>query len=129
MKKIIAPAIFAGLLMLTSNLYAESTQPLNDDIRGEWILEYTKKSGRVEDLLPREDTWVFKKDKVTIKHIPRDGGYYDQLPVNYEMKDGKLKVGILGRMGRFDTFALLEKDDKHMTLKTRYGDIYQFVKK
>jgi len=129
MQKIIVPAIFSSLLMFTSSSYAESTLPLNDDIRGAWVLKYTKKSEKVDDLFPREDIWVFNDNKVTIKHIPRNGSYYDQLPVSYEMKDGELKVGILGRAGKFDKFSLLNKDEKNMTLKTRYGDIYQFIKK
>ncbi len=129
MKKRIVLAIFSGLFMFTSYLHAAPVLPVNDDIQGTWILKYTKKSEKVGDLFPREDIWVFKNNKVTIQHIPRNGSYYDQLPVTYEMKDGELKVGILGRAGRFDKFSLLKKDEKSMTLKTRYGDIYQFIKK
>lgn len=129
MKKIIVPAIFSSLLIFTSNVYAESTPSLTDDIRGEWILEYTKKSEKAEDLLQREDTWIFTDDQVTITHIPRNGSYYDQLPVNYEIKDGELKVGILGRAGKFEKFSLLEKDENNMTLKTQFGGIYKFIQK
>ena len=129
MKKLIVTAVFSSLLMLTSNSYAESTPLLTDDIRGEWVLEYTKKSEKSEDLFEREDTWKFTDDKVIITHIPRNGSYYDQLPVNYEIKDGEIKISILGRTGKFDKYTLLAKDEKNMTLRTKYGDIYKFMQK
>ena len=114
-------------LIFSNNAYAE---PLtNQNIQGTWALEYTKKSEKSEELLPREDTWVFNNSTVTIKNIPREGSYYDQLPVNYENDKLKLKVAILGRAGKFDSFSVISKDEKNMTLKARFGDIYQFTKK
>jgi hypothetical protein len=35
----------------------------------------------------------------------------------------------LGRSDKFDVFSLVEKDDKGMTLKGKFGDIYHFIKK
>ncbi len=66
--------------------------------------------------------------KVTILHIPRDGKFYDQPPVNYEIEDGKLKVALVGN-NRFDVFSLVEKDAKSMTLKGKFGGYYYFTKK
>ena len=129
MKKTIAGAILSSILLMSSNGYAESTAPLNQDIQGTWVLEFTKRSEKSEEKFEREDTWTFNNGKVIISHIPRDGGYYDQLPVNYEIADNKLKIAILGRSGRFDKFTLINNDQKNMTLKAVYGDIYQFVKK
>ena len=128
MKKINVLAILSSILIFSSNVYAE---PLtNENIQGSWRLEYTKKSEKSEELLPREDTWVFNNNgTVTIKNIPREGSHYDQLPVNYEIENGKLKVALLGRSGKFDSFTVINKDEKNMILKARFGDIYQFKKK
>jgi len=128
MTKINVVAILSSILIFSSNVYAE---PLtNQNVQGTWTLEYTKKSEKSEELLPREDTWVFNDNgTVTIKNIPREGAYYDQLPVNYEVESDQLKVAILGRSGKFDTFSVINKDEKNMTLKARFGDIYQFIKK
>ena len=128
MTKINIVAILSSILIFSSNVYAE---PLtNQNVQGNWTLEYTKKSEKSVELLPREDIWVFNDNgTVTIKHIPREGTYYDQLPVNYEVESDKLKVALLGRSGKFDTFSVINKDEKNMTLKARFGDIYQFIKK
>ncbi|MBE0471711.1 MAG: lipocalin family protein [Methyloprofundus sp.] len=128
MKKINVVAILSSILIVSNNVYAE---PLtNQNVQGTWSLEYTKKSEKSQELLPREDTWVFNDNgTVTIKNIPREGTYYDQLPVSYQVENDKLKVAILGRSGKFDNFSVLSKDEKNMTLKARFGDIYQFIKK
>jgi len=128
MTKLNLAAILSSILVFSSNVYAE---PLtNQNVQGTWSLEYTKKSEKSKELLPREDTWVFNDNgTVTIKNIPREGTYYDQLPVSYEVESDKLKVAILGRSGKFDSFSVLNKDEKNMTLKARFGDIYQFIKK
>jgi len=123
-------AILSTVLVFSSNTYAESTPLTDENILGTWALEYTKKSEKSEELLPREDNWTFSGNgTVTIKHIPREGDYYDQLPVNYEIKGDKLKIAILGRSGKFDSFSLVNKDESNMILKARFGDIYQFIKK
>jgi hypothetical protein len=129
MKKITVSAILSSVLLFNGNLYAESTSLTNQNIQGSWTLEYTKKSKKSEEKIKREDTWVFGKSTVTIKHIPRDGSYYDQTPVSYEIEGDKLKVSMVGRAGKFDSFSLVNKEEKIMTLKARFGDIYQFIKK
>lgn len=130
MKKINVIAIVSSILIFSGTIYAESTSLTNQNILGTWKLEYTKKSEKSEDTYNREDTWVFnKKGKVIIKNIPREGGNYDQLPVDFEIDGGILKIAILGRAGKFDTFTLVSKDEKKMILKARFGDIYQFKKK
>jgi len=129
MKQITVAAILSSTLLFSGNLYAESTLLTNQNIQGSWTLEYTKKSEKSEETIKREDTWIFNNKTVAITHIPRDGSYYDQTPVNYEIEDGKLKVSILGRAGKFDSFSVVNKEEKIMTLKARFGDIYQFIKK
>ena len=109
--------------------FADVPLQSGDEIQGSWKLEYTKKSASASDTIKREDTWAFNAGKVTITHIPRDGTYYDQTPVNYEVENGKLKISLLGRSDKFDVFSLVEKDDKTMTLKGKFGDIYHFIKK
>ncbi len=129
MKKINLSMALSGFLLLSGNVYAESMPLTDQNIQGSWVLDYTKKSEKSQETSAREDTWIFNNGKVTITHIPRNGSYYDQLPVNYEIKDGKLNVAILGRAGRFDKFSVVNKDENNMTLKATYGDIYQFIKK
>jgi hypothetical protein len=129
MKIITVAAILSSTLLFSGNLYAESISLTNQNIQGSWALEYTKKSEKSEEKIKREDTWVFDKSTVTIKHIPREGSYYDQAPVSYEIEGDKLKVSIVGRAGKFDSFSLVNKEEKIMTLKARFGDIYQFIKK
>jgi len=127
MKKITVATILSSVLLISGNVYAESTTLTDQNIQGSWVLEYTEKSGQT---VKREDTWVFNDNgTVTIKHIPREGGYYDQSPVNYEIEDDKLKVSILGRAGKFDKFSVINKEEKIMRLKARFGDVYQFIKK
>ncbi|GAB4271161.1 MAG: hypothetical protein Kow0065_20840 [Methylomicrobium sp.] len=104
--------------------------PLESDqgIQGGWKLEYTKSSADAKESIKREDTWTFNSGKVTITNIPREGTYYNQPPVNYVIEDGKLKISLLGRPSRFDEFSLVDLSEKSMTLKGKYGDIYQFKK-
>jgi hypothetical protein len=128
MKKINVAAILLILSAFTSAVYADVTLESKSEVEGTWKLQYTKNSLTDKEALNREDTWVFKDGKVTILHIPRDGKYYDQPPVNYEIENGKLKVALVGN-GRFDIFSLVEKDDKAMTLKGKFGGYYYFVKK
>lgn len=129
MKKINLAAILLGLSLLAPSVYAEVTLKSPDDVQGTWRLDHTKKSIDSSETIKREDTWDFKDGKVTILHIPRDGSYYDQIPVEYQVEDGKLKISLLGRSDKFDVFTLMEKDDKAMTLKGKYGDVYFFIKK
>ena len=129
MKKINLAAFFVGLSIFSCLVNADVPLQSNADINGSWKLEYTKKSANTDETLKREDTWAFSDGKVTITHIPREGTYYDQTPVDYVIENGKLKISVLGRPDKFDIFSLVEKDDKNMTLKGKFGDIYHFNKK
>ena len=116
------------LSVFTSTAYADITLQSKEEVEGTWKLQSTKNSLTDKQAIDREDTWVFKDGKVTILHIPREGKFYDQPPVNYEIEDGKLKVALVGS-NRFDVFSLVEKDDKSMTLKGKFGGYYYFIKK
>jgi hypothetical protein len=116
------------LSVFTSAVYADITLQSKEEVEGTWKLQHTKNSLTDKESIEREDTWVFKNGKVTILHIPRDGKYYDQPPVNYEIEDGKIKIALVGS-NRFDVFSLVEKDDKSMTLKGKFGGYYYFNKK
>ncbi len=129
MKKINLAALFCGLSLFSGLLYADIPLKSNADVQGSWKLEYTRKSATSTENMKREDTWTFNDGKVTITHIPREGTYYDQSPIGYEVEDGKLKIALIGRPDKFDLFSLLEKTDKNMTLKGKFGDIYYFIKK
>ncbi|MFZ2169518.1 MAG: hypothetical protein WAW61_07765 [Methylococcaceae bacterium] len=128
MKQINLAAIILGLSIFVSAVYADVTLQSKEEVEGTWKLQSTKNSLTDKQAIDREDTWVFKDGKVTILHIPREGAYYDQPPVPYEIQDGKLKVAIIGG-SRFDLFTVVEKDDKSMTLKGKYGGYYYFIKK
>lgn len=128
MKKINLAAAILGLFIFGSTVYADVTLQSKDEVQGAWKLQYTKNSLTDKQAIDREDTWVFKDGKVNILHIPREGTYYDQPPVPYEVEDGKLKIAIIGG-SRFDLFTVVEKTDKNMTLKGKYGGYYYFTKK
>lgn len=129
MKRIKLASMLLGLSLFATAVFAEVTLQSKDDVVGAWKLDHTKKNAASQEDIKREDTWTFKDGKVTITHIPRDGIFYDQLPVVYEVEDGKLKISHLGRADKFDVFSLVEKDEKKMTLKGKFGDIYFFNKK
>ena len=128
MKKINLTAVLLGLSIFGSVVYADVTLQSKEEVEGTWKLQSTKNSLTDKQAIDREDTWVFKDGKVTILHIPREGSYYDQPPVAYEVEDGKLKVAIIGS-SRFDLFTVVDLDDKNMTLKGKYGGYYYFNKK
>lgn len=128
MEKINLSLFLLGLTVFASFAYAENAFKNSEQIEGTWKLEYTKRSMDESETIKREDTWKFKDGKVTITHIPREGSYYDQAPVDYKIEDGILKISILGRANRFDVFSLVKMDNNYMTLKAKYGSIYQFRK-
>ena len=126
--KQITLAVLLGLSLFAGTVYADVTLQSKEEVQGVWKLQSTKNSLNDKQAIDREDTWVFKDGKLTILHIPREGTYYDQAPVNYELEDGKLKVAIIGS-SRFDLFTVVEIDDKNMILKGKYGSYYYFNKK
>jgi hypothetical protein len=128
MKKINLATVLLGLLMFGSAVYADVTLQSKEEMEGTWKLQTTKNSLTDKQTIDREDTWVFKDGKVTILHIPREGKYYDQPPVDYQIEDGKLKIALVGN-SRFDLFTVVEKNDKNMTLKGKFGGYYFFDKK
>ena len=128
MKQIVIATAFLGLLVFGSAAYADVVVQAKEEVEGTWKLETTKNSLTDRRPVTREDTWEFKDGKVTILHIPREGTYYDQPPVNYAVENGKLKVDVLGG-SRFEMYTVVEKDDKKMTLKGKFGDYYFFEKK
>jgi hypothetical protein len=128
MKKINLAAMLLLLSAFASAVYADITLQSKEEVEGTWKLDHTKNSLADKESIPRVDTWVFKDGKLTILNIPREGKYYDQPPVNYEIENGKLKIALVGS-GRFDIFSLVEKDDKGMTLKGKFGGYYYFIKK
>ena len=128
MKKINLAAVLLGLSVFGSAVYADVTLQSKEEVEGTWKLKSTTNSLNDKQAVNREDTWVFKDGKVTILHIPREGTYYDQPPVNYDIEDGKLKVAVVGS-NRFDIYTVVEINDKNMTLKGKFGGYYYFDKK
>lgn len=128
MKQINMAAVLLSLSLFGSTVYADVTLQSKEEVQGTWKLQSTKNSLNDKQAIDREDTWVFKEGKLTILHIPREGKYYDQPPVDYQVEDGKLKVALVGS-NRFDTFTLVEINEKNMTLKGKFGGYYFFDKK
>lgn len=128
MKKISWTSLLLALSVFAGSVYADISLESKEEVQGAWKLQHTKNSVSAKETIPREDTWIFKDGKLTILNIPREGSHYDQAPVNYEIENGKLKIPYIGRSG-FDTFSLVEKDDKTMTLKGKFGEYYYFNKK
>lgn len=128
MNKIKATLLLLGLSLFVPSIYAEIALQSIDEVQGSWKLDHTKKSAASNEVIPREDTWNFKDGKVTILHIPREGTFYDQPAVNYQVEDGNLKISILGRPDKFEVFSLIEKADKNMVLKGKFGVLYYFNK-
>lgn len=129
MKILNIAAILVSLSTFAGIVNADIPLESDKEIVGSWKLESTKQSASSSDSIQREDTWTFNNGTVTISNIPRDGGFYDQAPVKYVIEDGKLKVSVLGRAGKFDIYTLVERNENSMTLKAKYGTIYNFSKK
>lgn len=128
LKKINVAVALLLASVFASAVYADITLQSKEQVEGTWKLDHTQNSLTDKDPVNREDTWVFKDGKLTILHIPREGKYYDQPPVNYEIEDGKLKIALVGN-GRFEEFSLVEMSDKNMTLKGKFGSYSFFSKK
>jgi len=128
MKPLIKAIVLMGLFVYGNAVYADIKIQSKQEVQGTWKLQSTKNSLTDKKPIDREDTWVFNEGKVTILHIPREGSYYDQAPVGYEIEDGKLKVAIIGS-SRFEVFSLEEKNDTAMILKNKYGGYLFFTKK
>jgi hypothetical protein len=129
MKKVNQAALLLALAFSANVVLADIDLKSKDEVNGTWKLHSTKNTSNVkEEALPREDTWVFKDGKLTILHIPREGKYYDQPPVNYEVEEGKLKVSQVGS-SRLDFFSLVEKSENKMILKGKFGGYFYFDKK
>lgn len=128
MKKIKLAAILLSLSAFAGSVSADIALESKDQVEGTWKLQYSKNTLNDKEPVTRQDTWVFKGGKLTIMHIPRDGKFYDQPPVNYEIEEGKLKIALVGN-GKFDVLSLVEKDDKTMTLKGKFGGYFYFAKK
>lgn len=129
MKKINIASMLFVFSAFTNVVFADVDLKSKEEVVGTWKLESTKNTASEKEVaLPREDTWIFKDSKLTILHIPREGKYYDQPPVGYEIEEGKLKVAQVGN-SRFDFFTLVEKTENNMTLRGKFGGFYYFKKK
>lgn len=128
MKKLTLITVLLATSVFGSFVYADVTLQTTDQVNGTWKLDTSKNSLNDKQAVTREDTWVFKDGKVTILHIPREGKYYDQPPVAYEIDDGKLKVANVGN-SRFELYTVVELDSNAMVLKGKFGGYYYFSKK
>ncbi|CAG7856744.1 hypothetical protein MCAMS1_01349 [biofilm metagenome] len=128
MKHIFLTTVLVIFSTLASVVNADIALKSKDEIQGTWKVDETKNSLNDRRPFKREDTWVFEGDNLTILHIPREGTFYDQAPQPYDIEDGKIKVMMVGS-SRFDLYTVVEKDDKHLVLKGKFGTYYYFSKK
>lgn len=117
------------LLLGAANVYADIALDSDQQIVGTWRLEFSKKNQDTAKVTERSDTWVIEKGKLLVKGIEHSGNRpYDSAPVNYVIEGGLFKVA-LGRPGKFDTYALIERTGDVMVLKDKMGVLYHFKKK
>jgi len=131
MKKINIFLALPLLFGLSSVVVFADALKSDKDVVGSWFLEYTKKSEDATEKRPMGMTWIFKDSQLTQKDIPQvRGDTYDAPAVAYTVEGGDLKVGVLGRAGKFDNYSVVEKTDTTMTLKdNNYGSYMYFKKK
>lgn len=130
MKKLISRLLLSAVLLSATNAFAQAIKS-EEELVGSWLLEYTKRSAQDNDKMNMDVTWVLKDKTLIIKDIPQArGDRYDSAPVEYLVDNGNLKVGVLGRLGKFDEYSLVEKTDHAMVLKdSKFGTLYYFSKK
>lgn len=130
MKKLISRLLLSAVLLSATNAFAQAIKS-EEELVGSWLLEYTKRSAQDNDKMSMDVTWVLKDKTLIIKDIPQArGDRYDSAPVEYLVDNGNLKVGVLGRLGKFDEYSLVEKTDHAMVLKdSKFGTLYYFSKK
>lgn len=131
MKKITRLLTISLLLGFSSTAVLAETLSSNKDIIGSWLMEYSKQSEDAAGKKPMGMTWAFDSKQLTVKDIPQvRGDTYDAPAVDYIVEDGNLKVSVLGRAGKFDTYSLMEKTDTTMVLKdNKFGSYMFFTKK
>lgn len=121
------------LLLLTLSSSVVTADPIKSDqeVTGNWLLEYTKNSETSEDTNLMGMTWVLKDQHLVIKDIPQvRGGTYDAPAVAYAIENGSLKINVLGRANKFDIYTLIKKIDNTMILKDmKHGNYLYFKKK
>lgn len=129
MKKLNTLLLLASFFM-GSTAFAEAIKS-DQEIAGNWLLQYTKKSPEDTESKAMNITWVLKDQKLIIKDIPQArGNPYDSAPMDYLIENGNLKVAIPGRAGKFDEYSLVEKTDTQMVLKDpKFGTHFYFTKK
>jgi hypothetical protein len=131
MKKINALLLLPLLFVCSSTIVRAEAIKSEQEVEGSWLLEYTKKSPQEGEAKKMGITWILKNHQLTQKDIPQArGNPYDSAPVDYTIENGNLKVGVPGRVGKFDEYSLVEKTDTTMVLKDpKFGTYFYFTKK
>jgi hypothetical protein len=130
MKKIFI-FVISSLFTLTSMTLSAEPIKSAQEVEGIWHLDYTKKTPDDTNQKDMDVTWILKNGKLQQKGIEQQrGDNYDSPEVDYVIEEGLLKVSLLGRAGKYDTYALETKTDKEMVLKdTKYGNYLYFTRK
>lgn len=98
------------------------------DVAGQWELQATARSLDGEQSSSNKETWIIQNGKLEMKGLvkPR-GDAYDVPPVDMTIENGKIRIPVMGRAGKFRDYTLEKKTDDSMVLKGSEG--YLFFKK
>lgn len=120
--------LVVGWVLLIQAAYAEIPIQNDNEIAGSWLMESA--SQKLDGpRVSRSETWTIgggELEKTGL--LLARSGTYDVPPVDYQIKDGKLWLAVVGRSGKFDVFSLIERSTDAMIL---YGksDGYLYFKR
>ena len=124
---------FYGLFFVLSlfgfNVQAAVAIDSESDVAGSWVLESAaaKLNGsRVE----RGETWIIGSGQLEKKGLlMARSGTYDVPPVPIKIESGKMLVAVVGRLGKFNEYELVEKVGDTMVLYARSEGFLFFKRK
>lgn len=108
--------LVAGWILSVAAAHAEIPIQNDAEISGSWLME-SAASKADGPRVARGETWTIGSGQLekTGLLLARSGTY-DVPPVNYQLKDGKLLIAVVGRPGKYDEFTLIERTPDSMTL-------------
>lgn len=98
------------------------------DVAGTWELQATARSLDGPQSSANKETWIIQNGKLEMKGLvkPR-GAAYDVPPMDVTYENGKMRIPVMGRAGKFREYTLEKKTADGMVLKGSEG--YVFFKK
>ncbi|MGR8933235.1 MAG: hypothetical protein ACU837_02460 [Gammaproteobacteria bacterium] len=98
------------------------------DVAGTWELQATARSLDGAQSSSNKEVWIIQNGKLEMKGLvkPR-GDAYDVPAMDVSFEDGKMRIPVMGRAGKFRDYTLEQKTEDGMVLKGSEG--YLFFKK